>query len=178
MGIETLAAISIGSSVVGGGFSMFGAASKASAASASANYAAAVANNNSILAKRNADAAEQSGLVQSQTNDMKYRALGGKQKAAAAANGVDVNSGSPLDVRTSTAEMGRLDTLTILNNASKTAGGYLAQAMNFDAESNLDSMKAKNAETAGYLDMASSLVGTASSVSDKWIGYKTKGVYE
>lgn len=176
MGIETLAAASI----IGGGakgiLGAIGADQTADATAASYNYKAAVASNNAIIAQRNADAATAAGGVAGQQNDLKTKNLIGTQLVAQASNGLDVGSGTNVNVRNSAAELGHLDTLTILNNAAKNSAGFKAQGMNFTAEAGLDVASAKNARTAGDINVASSLLGGATSVSDKWLGYTQKGV--
>lgn len=135
----------------------------------SGQYQAAVARNNAIIAEQNAQFALQKGQVEAENQNYKTRAIIGQQKANEAAAGIDVNSGSALEVRSSTAELGHLDALTILNNAAAQAAGYRAQKMNFEAESALDKSK------AGY-GLASSLIGGGASLSDKWLSYQQKGI--
>ncbi len=177
MGIETLAIGSLASSVIGGGVSAFGAYSKGQSEGMSADYASAVARNNAITAENNAKYALAAGDVQSENQQMKTKAVLGTQKAAQAANGIDVNSGTAVDVRRSTAELGHLDALTILNNASNKAAGYRAQGANFTAEAELQSMKGDTSRMAGYIGAGSSLISGASGVADKWLGYSQRGVF-
>lgn len=53
----------------------------------------------------------------------------GAQRAALAAQGVDVNEGSAVDLQAETAGFGALDALTIKNNAYREAWGYKTQAL-------------------------------------------------
>lgn len=53
----------------------------------------------------------------------------GTQRAAAAANGGDVNDGSNALLQEDTAALGELDALTIQNNAAREAYGYKVQAI-------------------------------------------------
>lgn len=175
MGIETLAVGSLIASGAGAGVSAFGASEKADAESSMYGYKAGVARNNAIIAERNAVAATEAGISKAQTNDMKTRATVGGQVVAQAANGLDVGSGTNVAIRESAKDLGRLDTLTILNNAAKNAAGFRAQGMNFTAEGLLDDSAAKNAQTAGEYSVATSLLGGASSVSSKWLGYQQSG---
>lgn len=177
MGIETLGAVSIASSIGGGILGAFGASNKADAESGALAYKAQVARNNAIIAERNASAAIVSGSTKGQINDLKTKSLVGQQLVTQAANGLDVNSGSNLDVRQSTADIGRLDTLTIIANAGKEAVGYLAQAAGFESEAVLQDMGADYAKDAGELNIMSSLLGSATSVSDKYLGFKSKGIF-
>ncbi len=52
----------------------------------------------------------------------------GSLRTSLAAQGVDVNKGSALDVQADAAYLGELDALTIRNNARKEAWGYRVQA--------------------------------------------------
>lgn len=177
MGIETLAAVSIGAAVLGTGVSMYGQGKAADAQAQAANYQAAVARNNQIIAERYAERSVQKGNILSETQDYKTRATLGAARAGYGAQGVDVNSGSPLAVRESIAEIGAMDAATIRNNAAEEAFGYKVKAAGFGADSQLGKMKAAAAEEAGQYAQASTLLGGVSSVSDKWIGYQTKGIF-
>lgn len=176
MGIETLAGISLAAGAGSGILGAFGASSKADADAASYNYKAQIAANNAIIAQRNADAATAAGGVSAQNNDLKTKNMVGTQLVAQASNGLDVGSGTNVNVRQSAENLGHLDTLTILNNAAKNSAGFKAQGMNFTAESGLDTAAAQNAQTAGDFNIMSSLLGGATSVSSKWAGYSRTGV--
>ena len=106
---------------------------------------------------------------QAQANDRKTAAMIGRQRAVYAAGGLDVNTGSPLDIQADTAQMGRLNSLTIRNNAARQAYGYQASA-------NLDTAEAQNYQQAGDTAMLGSLIGTAGSVGSKWSAYQQAGV--
>lgn len=177
MGIETVAAVSLGSSILGGITGAFGASKKADAEAAAMQYKAQVARNNAIIAERNATQATIAGGAKAQINDLKTKNLVATQLVTQAANGLDVNTGTNVAVRQSAADLGRLDTLTILANAAKETQGFKDQAAQFLAEATLDESSAKYAKEAGDINIATSLLGGATSVADKWIGFKTKGVY-
>lgn len=176
MGLETLAAISIGSAVVGGGINMMGARSSADAQESMYNYRAQVAANNEIIAQRNAAAAVERGGIEATNQSLKSAQVLGRQKVAQAGSGLDVNSGSNLAVRQSTSDLAHLDMLTILDNARRTASGYQVQAMNFASEGTLNRAAAQNADIAGNYAVASSLMSTADTVSNRWVNFRTRGV--
>lgn len=159
----TLSVLSLGSTLLGGGISAMGQM-------ASANYQSQVAQNNATIAQRNADYAINAGNVQAEQQDMKTKAMIGEQIAGQGANGLDVNSGSNLNVRQSQAELGRLDTLNILQKAQLKSSSLEADAMNFRAQGQL-------AESRGAFGAAGSILGTAASVSDKWMTYQQRGIY-
>jgi hypothetical protein len=176
VGIEALAIGGLAASVGKGILGAAGASQSADAEAAADRYKAQVAANNAIIAKRNADEATRTGAVQGETNDLKTKNLVATQLVTQASSGLDVGSGTAVNVRQSAQDIGHLDTLTILHNAMKQSAGFKAQASNFTAESGLDTAAASNAETAGSFNVASSLLGGASSFSDKWASYSNKGI--
>jgi len=162
MGIETLAIASLGASIAGG--VMGGMAT-----SSMYNYQSQVAKNNQIMAQQNADYATQAGEVESQREGMKTAQQIGTIKTQGGASGLDVNAGSKGQVVESATELGQLDAMTIRNNAAWKAYGFKTQAMNFGAQADVYSQAATKS-------MFSSLIGTASSVSDKWASFKMQGI--
>jgi hypothetical protein len=177
VGIETLAAASIVGSIGGGVLGAFGADRKADAEQEAYGYKAQVARNNAIIAERNAQAAIESGDVAGQVSGLKTKNLVAQQLVVQAGSGLDVNTGSAVDVRQSAADLGRLDTLTIINNALKQSKGYKAQAGNFLAEADLNESAGRYAREAGDIGIMTSLLGGATSVGDKWAGFRSKGVF-
>src|SRR5205823_6287127 len=143
--IETLAIASLVASAGSAGIGAIGTGQKADAESASYNSKAQVAANNAKIAKMNADQATFAGGVAAESNDLKTKNLVATQLVTQAASGLDVGSGTAVNLRESAASLGHLDTLTILNNASKNAQGFKAQGMNFQAESGLYKASAENA---------------------------------
>lgn len=171
-----LPAAALALTAVSTGLSAYGAIQQGQAQSEAAAYQAQVARNNQIVAEQNAAYARQAGAAQEAAQRMRTAALMGKQRAVAAANGFDVNSGSNLDITGSAAELGELDAQTIRNNAARTAAGYVQQGQNFTAQAGLLDAQAANASTAGTIGAVSSLMGGASSFADKWSRYKAAGV--
>lgn len=177
MSAASLAGGSLATGAAGGILGAFGSIFTGDATKDSDDYKAQVAANNAIIAQRNADAATSAGGVAAQQNDLKTKNLVGQQTVAQASNGLDVGSGTNVNVRQTAVDLGHLDTLTILNNAAKNSAGFKAQGMNFTAESQLDTAAGENAQTAGYIGAGTSLLGGASSVSGKWLSYQQKGVF-
>ncbi|WP_445505061.1 virion core protein, T7 gp14 family [Microvirga sp. G4-2] len=145
-----------------------GAIQQGNATAAANKYQAAVNENNAILAQRNADDARKRGEVAEEEHRRKVAQLQGRQSAVMAANGLDLTSGSPLDILADTAQMGELDALTIRNNAEREAKGHQAQGMNFRAEAELNRASAKSAKTAGMIGAVGSVVSGIGGVADKW----------
>jgi hypothetical protein len=91
----------------------------------------------------------------------------GKIKTAQAASGIDVNSGSALNVQTGAREASKLDTETVLSNAELQAYGYRTAAMGYEATAGLESTEAEEAPIAGAISGAGGLLSGASSVGSK-----------
>lgn len=154
---------------------MMGQSAAGDAASSAAWYQQQVAKNNEKIAKQNASTTTLAGLDAAMKKGMETGALMGSQKAAQAANNLDVNSGSAKRVRDSTYVLGRMDEMTIMRGATKKADAYMAQAMNYEAEAGLYGFQAETAQTAKSYAMLSTLIGGATSFADKWKSWQTAG---
>ena len=125
------------------------------------------------------ESAAQSTLLIGQREEQKSRIatanLKSKQRAALAANGVDLGVGSAENVLTTTDYMGEVDANTINANAVKSAFGYRTQAVNETnkARSSRAAASAISPETA----MFTSLIGSAGQVAPGWykLGQTTAG---
>lgn len=146
-----------------------GAGVSAASSISSAHYQAAVARNNQTIAKQNADFARQKGQAEEQAKRQQTAQVQGTARAIAGASGLDPNTDDPLRTTQDVARLGELDALTIRSNASREAYGYESQSRGFGAQADMDI-------GAGNLDAFSSIMGGASSVSDKWLTYKQHGV--
>lgn len=167
---------SIASTVIGGLTSVMGSMQQGQAQADSLRYQAQVSANNQLIANQLADQAGKSGEAQVAQKRMQTAGVIGTQLATQSASGLDVNKGSAVDVRSSAAEMGELDALTIRNNAEKIAFGYRSQGLNYGAQAQVDKMGAQNALTAGNLNSFTSLAGSSASVADKWLKFQNAGL--
>ena len=145
--------------VVSAAGTMFSAISQGQAAS----YQAQVANNNAKAAEQNAEYTAHAGDLKAVQTSEKSAGRVGAVKAAMAANGIDTNQGSAVDVNTSARTEGQQDTQMVQNNAALQVYGYRVQSMNFKSQAQLDSAEAEDAPIAGLLGGMGSLLGGASS---------------
>lgn len=175
MGIETMAIVATATGVLGAGMQVMGQAQQANAAAASASYQAGMMRNQQIIAQRNAEDAKRRGVLAEEQQRLKTGQIIGSQRAALAAQGADINSGSPLDIQTDTARAGELDALTIRSNTAREVYNYQAQAAGAGAQASLLDMQASNATAALPYTIGSTLLGSASSISGKWADWKRKG---
>jgi hypothetical protein len=168
------------------------------------DYQAGIAMMNKKLAMQQADYARTVGEVSAEQAGMKARQEMGATKAAQAASGINIDSGSPVDVRTSMTQIAQYDQSVIRANAAKVAWGYEIEATQAEAQGSLYTMQAGiermqataateagktirstipllqeakgMTETAGNIGVMSSLINAAGSVSSKWMDASSKGL--
>jgi hypothetical protein len=154
--------------VLGAGISAAGAVESGQATANAANYNAQVARNNATVANQNATYATAAGEQAAANKSMEGAARGGKIKAAEAASGIDVNTGSATKVQASQRETSQLDSETVLNNAELQAYGYRSQATGFTATSGLETEEAQQAPIGADIGAAGGLLSSASALGSKW----------
>ncbi len=167
---DVLPALALASGVAGAGLSAYGTYESGQASGREADYRAAIARNNAQIAEQRAQSAEKAGLVRSQNQSLKGAAQLARVKAGQAASGVDVNTGSAVDVQASEREANVLDAETVLHNANLEAYGYRTQGKNYEAQANLDEAQGEQSRWAGTVGAAGSLLSNASSLGLKWSG--------
>lgn len=102
----------------------------ASAQRAAGRYEQQVAERNATIAEQQAEQAKQIGNIDEERQLRRVRAALGSQRAALAANGLDINSGSALDLQAETAGFGAADALNLRSNALREAWGFNVEATN------------------------------------------------
>jgi len=132
-------------------FQGLGVAVSAFGAIASGVQSANVANYNAKVADNNAVAEQQRAAFDANIQRDKVRQAVGAQRAAGAANGLDITSGTPVAVLGDTAKAGELDVLARLYAGDSAAVAYRNDAQRFRAEG-------KAQRTAGFINAGSSLI--------------------
>jgi hypothetical protein len=148
----TLAVASLATGALNAGVSAVGAAQQASATAASERYQAQVALNNQKIAGQYAAQATADGQNQVAAKQEQTAQTIGTERAAMAANGVELNSGSALRIQGDTAKLGDVDAMTIRSNAARAAYGYELQGVSYGQQASLDESAASNAVSAGSLN--------------------------
>jgi hypothetical protein len=187
---------------------IFGLQTKAQQYGYSANiadYQAGVAKVNADIAAQNASYARDVGEVSAEQAGMKAKADIGSMTAHQAASGIDIESGSSQNVRTSMVEIGQYSEAMIRANAAKQAYGYEVEEMQDKSQADLytytagiDRTQAANtmaaaglaeqaipleqqayglAGQAGDIGAMASLVGGAGSVASKWSSASKLGMF-
>lgn len=165
----TLSAIGIGGSLLGGLTGAAGAAQTAAAQQQMYNYQAGLAQINAQIALQNADYARQQGEQQAQQYGMQAGQRMGQIITSQASSGLDINTGSNKLVQQSQQLVTGLDLDQIRSNAAKTAYDYDTQSVQYQDQAQLYRMGGANAAAAGAINITSSILGTAASVSTKWL---------
>jgi hypothetical protein len=146
-----------------------------------AQYRAQVARNNAKMAEGDAEYVMQAGALESYNQAMKNRAHLGNVKANQAASGVNINTGTAVDVRASEAATGRQEQQNIEANAGRRAYGYRREAQDYlataalaEKEGDYDVLAARNRAQSALNEGRSTVLGTASSLAFKWGSYLEK----
>jgi len=129
-------------------------------------YDAAVSRNNAKVSEWKASEAEDRATDQAMRVGRQTSDLRGKQKAAFAANGLDLGMGSPQAVLDQTDYYGLEDQRTATANGASEAWGYRQQGSNFTAQA--DWSQRKSDAESPWLSAGMSALGSASTVADKW----------
>lgn len=132
------------------------------------------------LAKINARIAElgaQSVMAQGQQQvgalTLKAGQVKSSQRAAMAANGIDLGVGSAAEIQASTDIIKEIDANTITANAVRSAWGYKTQGVNMQNDALMRQAAAGSLNPAG--SVASSLLGSAGSVAGSWYSLNKSG---
>lgn len=140
-------------------------------------YQAGIARMNQNVMTQNAEYERNVGELKAQTSGMKSRFEGGEILAGQAASGVNVNSGSNKAVQDSQKDLAVHDQDVIRANAAKKAFGYDIEATQEGAKATMLDRGSDNAKREGFIKAGGTLLGTATSVADKWLWGKQKGIW-
>jgi hypothetical protein len=113
-------------------------------AKAQAEYELGVSQSNQALAEIQARDVVTRGNKEAQLLKAKGQAMIGSQRTALAAQGIDIESGSALDVQADTAAQIDLDIITIRNNAWREAWGYKYQAAQYGFQGQMAALAGQN----------------------------------
>lgn len=173
----SLTAISLGASALGGATSAVSSIMGGNSQAAQFQYQSGIAAQNALIAKQNANYATAAGEVSAQQSGMKTRFQLGQTTAQQGAGGLAVGSGSNQRVVDSEREVGTEDQALIRSNAAKQAYGYEVTAAQDTAQSQMYTQAASGAKTAGEIGAFGSILGTAGSVSSKWLQASQSGAF-
>jgi hypothetical protein len=170
-GATTIAAVGLATTVAATGASAYGQMQKGQADAAQASYQSGVARRNQMLAQQNADRATQQGEVDAQNQGLKTRQIMGGQKASLAAQGGDIDSGSPANIIGDTAMAGYSDQEGLRYNAAMKAYAYQVQGAGAGASAD-NLQRASTASTDSLpFGVGSTILGGAAKGAGQWYSY-------
>jgi len=124
-------------------FAMLGINSALSA-KAEGKYQSAIYGKNAQISRMRADDAIERGVDLERRSRIATNQLLGEQIASMGAQGIDLGFGTAIDIQHDTIDVGALDIMTIRNNASKEAWGFLTESMNYNAQAKVSKIAANN----------------------------------
>jgi hypothetical protein len=134
---------------------------------------------NAKLQRFQASEAIRMGENEAQRHAMSVKKLMGRQRAVAAASGIEVSDGSAMDIQQETAGMGALDILTIRNNAWKQAWGYRVSATDLENQARFTKIAGKYAARStlltGGMNAATSIMGGMNTAGGGTSGWSSTG---
>jgi hypothetical protein len=173
----TIAMASLAITAIGAGTQAYGQKQAGEAAAELGEYNQQVAANNAKYSEAMAqDALQRGDLTASRQRERTAQEIA-QQTVAAAGNGVDVNTGSIVDLTSDTARYGELDRLTILNNAQREAFGNRVRGANFESEGNVAYQEGQYAKSAGTTAAFGTALSGAGNVATKWYNFDQAGAF-
>lgn len=163
---------------IGYGFSAIASAlgsfNSSSATKASDQYQSEIASNNAQIAQMQSSAALARGQQMVGAEELKTASTISTERANYAASGVDVTSGSAVDVQASTKFIGNVDAATIQDNALQQAWGYSVAATNATNAQQFYQSSANNINPV--TSAATGFLTSANTVASKWYTSSKLGV--
>lgn len=157
----------------GAGFSAVGAYNQAKGEKAALNAQAQTELNNVQLAQYQAEDAVARGGEEANRAQLRGAQMKGRQRAAMAANGVDLSYGSALEIITDTDYLSAIDVATIQQNAAREAWGYRVQGG--QALDRARALREGAKQIKPWLSAGTSLLSSATSVASKWYSSANSG---
>lgn len=133
------------SAAVGGGSSLLSAYQQSQALKAQAQYTKDQNDTNARLADMQADDAIRRGNTEANKAVRQGDQMVSEQRAASAAQGIDINTGSAGDIQTETTALSQQDAEIMKNNAWREAWGFKTQAIDARNQGNLALVAGNNA---------------------------------
>jgi len=133
-------------------------------------FDASMADINARISELGAQSALDQGQRQVGALTMQAGNLKSRQRAAMAANGIDLGEGNAAEIQASTAIMSEMDKNTLEANAVRTAWGYRTQGVNFQNQAVMD--RATAGAISPFGAGVSSLLTGSGQVASNWYALK------
>lgn len=147
----------------------------AQAQASAADYQSQIYAQNAIAATTNAVNTRQAGYDEANKIKLETGSKVASQKAAMAANGIDVGEGTAVDLTDTTQYFGEMDALTTIKNANSRAAAYDLESENYNMQSGLSSRMASNYRSSAPMAALGTAMTGIGQVSSSWGSFtKTK----
>lgn len=156
-----VAALAIASAAVGTVGTVVGAVAQAQ----QANYQASIADQNAKIAASQANDAVQNTNLEALRRSRQNAQVAGQQQAAMAANGVDLNFGSAVDVQKDTKMFGAEDLSQIYKQGNENARGFDISGFNYRSQAAASRAAASGALIGGAFGALGTALGGATQVA-------------
>ncbi|MHB1371978.1 MAG: virion core protein, T7 gp14 family [Pseudomonadaceae bacterium] len=169
----TPASFSLGMQAAGAVSGAIGSFYSAKSTKRQLQFEAAMADINARISELGARSALDQGQKEIASLTMQAGRLKSSQRAAMAANGVDLGEGNAAELQASTDIMKEIDKNTLEANAVKNAWGYRTQGANYQSEAMM-----KRGTAGGISPLmagASSMLTGAGQVASSWYQFKRDG---
>lgn len=169
------ASFSMGMMGVGAFMSVLSAYQSSKAMKSNLRFSAEMAKINAEIAELSAQQTLLAGQRQHGASRLRYGQLKGAQRAALAANGVDLGEGNAAEVQASSELLAEIDANQITANAVQAAWGYRTQGTNYENKARMDEATASGISPG--LNATSSLVTNAGNVAGNWYVLNKAGAF-
>lgn len=139
-------------------------------------FQADMAEINAKTSETAAQAALDAGQKQIGSVTMRAGQIKSSQRAAMAANGIDLSTGSAAEVQASTDVMKEIDANTAQANAVRAAWGYRTQGINYQNDAAMRRSAASSMSPMG--NTVTTLLGGATSVASNWYQMQKLGLFD
>lgn len=168
--------LAMGAQSFGAAQSAVGAYFNAQGQKTTLNAQANIDDTNARLQEMTAQSELLSGQRQEQASDISYTNLKSSQKTAFAANGIDLNSTTPLNVLTGTDTVKEVDAATIAANATRSAFGARQTGLTYSNRARGE--RAQASAISPFMSAGGSLLASAGTVADSWYKLKKNGAFD
>lgn len=169
MSVPGMAAASMGMTLAGGAIAAVGDLFGGKAASAMYDYQSGLALTRAQIQRQNAAYAIAAGETNALEAGTRGKEVVGQIKAGQGASNINVNAGSPAQVRAGQTWATQFDEGAIRTNAARRAYGHEVEAATDVAQASAYEASAKTSKTSSYLGAAADVFGAGGKVASQWV---------
>lgn len=163
LGMSSTTAATVGTTI-----QAIGTLATAGAQYQSAQYGKAMAEQNAKLAEQQGLASLRQGRLEQEQIARRARKIQGQQRAMYGASGVDIGSGSPLEIQADTEYMAAQDKALVRYNAELKKWGFDVESANYKSQASQYGNMGKSALVGGLLGAGSTILNGSGMLGSKF----------